>query len=142
MNFKRNLFALSLPMLLGSCAVLRHVQIGEVDNRSKGQYFEVAVSEVGINTDEATEILKLTTRNYRTNDVMDGVNAIIQLFQMGPTTGNMVFNESYADTILEKIAKKCPNGTITGLASIRESNKYPVVSGEIVKVTGYCVHSF
>ena len=49
------------------------------------------------------------------------------------------FNDKYADQLARDIYKRCPSGRITGLLAIREMNKYPVVSGEIIKVKGYCL---
>ena len=69
---------------------------------------------------------------------MGKIGDIIALFQMGPKTGNPVFNPAYSDNLILKLRTLCPSGRITGLTSIRETNKYPVISGEIVKLTGYC----
>ena len=41
--------------------------------------------------------------------------------------------------MIAMLKAECPSGKLTGLMSVRESRKYPVISGEIVKVTGYCV---
>lgn len=123
---------------LSSCAILHHTQVGEIDNRKRGKPFELLVSETGVNIKEARDILKATSKSKQAKQ-MDDLAGIISLFQMGPRTGNMVFDDSYADEILELIAQECPSGKVTGLNSIRETAKYPVVSGEIVKVTGYCL---
>ena len=62
------------------------------------------------------------------------------MFQMGPRTGNPVYNERYAEDLLFLIKQKCPNGRVSGLTITREqSERYPVISGEIVKVTGHCL---
>ena len=59
---------------------------------------------------------------------------------MGPRTGEPVWSsDTYADKVYLGLYEKCPSGQITGLTSIREINKYPVVSGEIVKITGFCL---
>jgi hypothetical protein len=64
---------------------------------------------------------------------------LIGLFQMGPQTGNPVYSKDYARNLMQLIYEKCPSGKVTGLTSVRESRKYPVISGEIVKVTGFCL---
>ena len=97
------------------------------------------MSETGIDLGEATKIGQSLTRNKKAGEQMQAVNDIISLFQMGPRTGNLVYNDSYAEGLLLRLYETCPSGKITGLSSIRESRKYPVISGEIVKITGYCV---
>lgn len=138
---KKQILAL-IPMiyLLSSCAYLHHVHIGEVDSvlLKKSQRFEVMVSETGINIDEATSVAKALSGNKKTREALDSVRDTIALFQMGPRTGNPVYNEHYNKKLAEMVLAKCPDGKINNLMSIRESNKYPVVSGEIVKIIGYC----
>jgi hypothetical protein len=102
--------------------------------------FEILVSETGINLQEASDIGKLFTSDKKTKSDMQAINDIISAFQMGPRTGNMVFNDKYADVVVPALMNKCPSGRITGLMSIRETAKYPVVSGEIVKLIGYCAN--
>ena len=58
--------------------------------------------------------------------------------QTGPKTGKPVFTEKYSDKIIHELRTECPSGRITGLTMVRETAEYPVVSGEIVKVVGYC----
>ena len=61
---------------------------------------------------------------------------IIALFQMGPKTGKPFLTE-----ISDKIITSCGprvQRRITGLTMVRETADYLVVSGEIVKVVGYC----
>lgn len=131
----------SLAMLaLSGCAVLHHVQVGDIDNRAGVAYrpFDLKVSETGVNLDEAGDIAKAVSRSKTANKDVDNALAIIGLFQMGPRTGNPVFNEGYAKNIVNDLYKECPSGRITNLMSIREMRKYPVISGEIVKITGSC----
>ena len=138
--FLRLVGAILFTPVFSSCAVLHHVQVGELDNRGKLRKFDIKVSETGVNLDEARDVANALTRG-RHSKALDDVNAIISAFQMGPRTGNIVFNERYAENLLDLLYKECPSGRITGLTSIREMRKYPVISGEIVKVTGYCVES-
>lgn len=116
---------------LSSCAVLHHVQVGSIDNTQAPEEivtpFDIKVSETGVNTDEAGS---LSNQNE--------IATAIALFQMGDRTGNPVYNEKYAEGIIHSILEKCPSGKITNLMSIREARKYPVISGEIVKITGVC----
>ncbi|MGZ3770944.1 MAG: hypothetical protein ACXVCP_15050 [Bdellovibrio sp.] len=125
--------------LLTGCAILHHVQLGSIDNRDSknGIPFEVLMSETGINTEEIGKIAKAT--NSRAGDDAAGAAAIISLFQIGPRTGNPIYNPRYAEKLIYEIYQRCPSGKVTGLMSIREMRKYPAISGEIVKVTGFCL---
>lgn len=125
-------------ILLSSCAIKHHVQLGDIE-RVPGKKlvpFNLLLSQTGVNIDEAAGIISGVTRdNGRAKDIA----AIISLFQMGPRTGELVFNEKYADAVPKLITAKCPSAKVTGLTMVRETNKYPVVSGEIIKITGFCV---
>lgn len=129
---------ITLFFITTSCAIKHHVQVGDIQRvpNKKLVPFELLVSETGVNLKEAGDILSAATKDQnRASELAD----IISMFQMGPTTGHMVFNEKYADNIPKLLTKKCSSGKATGLLMIRETNKYPVVSGEIIKIKGYCV---
>ena len=137
---KNNLVLLSLAVLfLNGCAFLHQFQMSSIDSEAvmTGKKFEIIVSETGVNLQEAADTAKLFTQSQQTRKEMQQINDIISMFQMGPRTGNMVFNEKYADSIMRAIQLECPSRKISGLTSIRETAKYPVVSGEIVRITGY-----
>lgn len=127
--------------LLAGCAVLHHVQVGDIDNSRKWDLrpIDIKVSETGIDIEGAVNIGKSLTRNQKTSRQLDQINDIISMFQMGPRTGNLVFNDTYAEGLILRLYEACPSGRLTGMTSIRESMKYPVISGEIVKITGYCL---
>lgn len=135
---QKTLMLLLITMLLSGCAILHHVQVGTIDNRdSQVQVpFEILMSEVGVNTQEIGAAGRMA-RSDGGDRVADAA-AIVSLFQMGPRTGNLTYNQRYAEKLVYEIYQKCPSGNVTGLMSIREMRKYPAVSGEIVKVTGYC----
>lgn len=123
-----------------SCAILHSTQITDIDSATvkNGSRFNILLSETGVNLKEASKIAQAITNDQKTRQDIKELNAIISLFQMGPTTGNMVFNDTYADYVVDLLRAKCPSGKISGLMSIRETAKYPVVSGEIVRLVGYC----
>lgn len=127
-----------LSFVLANCAVLHHAQVGTIDNRnSQAQIpFEVLLSEVGVNTEEIGRMGRAS--NSSGGDAVAKAAAALSLFQMGPRTGNLTYNPRYAEKLIYEIHQRCPSGNITGLMSIREMRKYPGVSGEIVKVTGFC----
>lgn len=127
-------------LLISGCAQLHHVQIGDIDN-SPGYVrkpFDIKISETGINIQEAKGIAKALL-DKKGGEAAENIAGVIGLFQMGPRTGNPVYVKDYAKGLAQVIYEKCPSGRVTGLSSIRETRKYPVVSGEIVKVTGYCL---
>lgn len=131
---------LSLTLFLNGCAILHQFQMSSIDSEMvmSGKKFEIIVSETGVNLQEAADTAKLFTQSQQTRDQMQQINDIISMFQMGPRTGNMVFNEKYADSIMRALQLECPSGRMSGVTSVRETAKYPVVSGEIVRITGYC----
>lgn len=127
-------------IVTNACAQLHHVQIGEIVNNPNytQKPFDIKISETGINLQEAADITKFVG-NKDQGDTAQSIANTIGLFQMGPLTGNPVYVKDYAKNLIQVIYEKCPSGRVTGLTSIRETRKYPVVSGEIVKVTGYCL---
>lgn len=132
---------LAFALTVSGCAIMHHTQLGEIDSRvvKKGRRFQILVSETGFNLDEAAAIGKAMTQHQKTRDDIAAVQAIIGLFQMGPRTGNQVLTDAYADQVFDLLRKECPKGRISGLMSVRETAKYPVISGEIVKVSGFCL---
>lgn len=123
------------------CAQLHQVQIGEVDAQAieRGRRFEIKISELGLDVEQAAEVASLALSGMRGSERLGEAGELVKLFQMGPKTGNPVFHVDYSDRLFELLQAECPRGRITGLTSVRESANYPVVSGEIVKVVGYCV---
>lgn len=136
-------FLILMALCFGAsgCAVLHHVQIGDIDKAGgrKTSKIDIKVSETGINIKEAGEIAKALSTSKEGREAADTISTIISLFQMGPHTGNGVFSDTYAEDLIEKLYEQCPSGTVTALESIRETRKYPVVSGEIVNVQGLCI---
>lgn len=130
-----------MMLLLTACAQLHHVQIGEIHNHPGfvKKPFDIKISESGFSLEEAAGISKAVL-NKRGGDTVGSIAAVVGLFQQGPRTGNPVYVNNYARGLVQVLYEKCPSGKITGLMSIRESRKYPVISGEIVKVTGYCLY--
>ena len=122
-----------------SCAYVHKVQLAEIDSRPHFQKVKIQVitSETGVATKEAVDFASkiLKTKDKEAKQI----NNLISAFQSGPKTGNPVYNESYAENILALLREQCPSGKISSLTSVRETNRYPIVSGEIVKFTGYCL---
>jgi hypothetical protein len=130
--------------LLSGCAFLHRYQLQSVDGRiqqSSTRRFEFLVSQTGIDLVEGAKWVSVIARDARTQNNANDAATIIALFQMGPRTGNPVYSTRFADELGQKLHHMCKNNEITGLTFTRETNKYPVVSGELVKVAGYCLSS-
>jgi len=44
-----------------------------------------------------------------------------------------------ANKVMDYIYAECPTGKMTGLTSVREAKAFGAVSGEIVRLSGYCI---
>lgn len=135
----RHLLLVLFSFAAVGCAQLHHVQIGDIDNTPGfvRKPIDIKVSESGINIQEAASIVR--GFNDKAGQGAEKIAAVIGLFQMGPRTGNPVYVKDYAKNLIQVVYEKCPSGRLTNLSSIRETRKYPVVSGEIVKITGVCL---
>ena len=141
MNLRR-LVPMGISLLLSTgCTKLHSVQLGNIDSQTllTSQPFEIKVNEIGVNTEEAVAIAEAIATATGHGEEVSAIGDIIELFQMGPRTGNPVFNVKYTDRIADTLRQECPSGRITGLMSIRETAEYPVISGEIVRLVGYCM---
>jgi hypothetical protein len=67
------------------------------------------------------------------------IASLVALFQFGPKTGDVVFDDRFADGVALAILDRCPSARVTGLVSMRESTKYYAISGEYVTVRGFCI---
>ena len=132
----------SIVLLLGGtgCVAMHHAQVGEIDSKTvlEGERFEIKLSAVGVDTEEvldgAADVAGLAGKSEEAQSIAD----IIKLFQMGPRTGYPTFKDHYSDEVIDKLRAACPSGSVSGLVSIRETADYGMVSGEIVKLVGYC----
>lgn len=137
---KKILAFVALGLLVQGCAVLHHVQIGEIDNRKglKHKPIDLKVSETGVNLNDVKTISRVAVGDQGSKEIRE-VMDIVSMFQMGPRTGNGVYSIEYIKNIGGLLRSQCPNGNISGLLMVRETMKYPVISGEIVKVKGDCI---
>jgi len=104
-----------------------------------GQAFDTKVNETGFDVKEATDIAgAIGGKNSGLGKAGRTVNNLYSLVSFGPTTGNHVLNAEYADAIGEQSQNACAPEKTIGVVSVRETMKYPVLSGEIVKVEGLC----
>jgi len=136
----KNLAGLSF-LLLAGCSQLHHVQIGEID-QSQGSLtpFSIRVNELGFNAAETAEIASEVIKSESSSEGLEFVSLILAISNTGPTTGNPVYNDTYANEVLNKVTKACPSKKITGLTSVREAITAGPVSGEVVRIDGYCIN--
>lgn len=130
---------LFLTLLFHGCSMVHNVTLGEFDYEPGYKYtpFEIKVSEVGFDLQEAAGWVD--TLGGHGDGRYQKFADIIALFQMGPRTGKPVYSDYYSQNLYKAVFTKCPSGNVTGLLTIRETASYPVVSGEIIKIRGYCI---
>jgi hypothetical protein len=125
--------------LASACASLHSYQVDDIDS-SEGTLvpFEVKVDDTGINLHQAFEVGEAVT-DEKSAKRLNTAEDVIALFQVGPSTGNPTLNDTWADGLVAAIRDRCASGHVTGVTTVRETNHYPVVSGEIVAIRGYCI---
>ncbi|NQY50765.1 MAG: hypothetical protein HRT50_17025 [Colwellia sp.] len=128
-------------LLLGGCSQLHHVHIGDID-QSQGRLtpFTIEVNELGFDAAKAAEIGAGVAKSASTSEDLEFVALILAISNFGPKTGNPVYNDAYADQVLFEVIKVCPSKKITGLTSVREATNVGPVSGEVVRIKGYCIN--
>jgi hypothetical protein len=136
----RRVGVLACITLLGGCAHLHQLQIADID-ASQGELepFEVQVNATGVSVSDSAALAKAMTTDSRSKKNIDTAEQIIALTQMGPKTGDPTFSDDWADSAAEKVLARCPSGHVTGMTARRETMDYPVISGEIVTIKGYCI---
>jgi hypothetical protein len=139
--FMPNIFLFML--VLSSCAFIHRHQVQNVDSRilhQEAKPFEFMLSETGIELAEGAAWVRAFSTSRDMRQGAEGIAAIVGLIQMGPRTGKPVYNLQFVDQLHAKVQAICPpDQEVSGLTFLREMNNYPVVSGEIIKVSGYCV---
>lgn len=131
--------AAAFAVLAAGCAHVHHLDIGEIDNTHGAMTrVDLKSSATGVDIGEAARITKAASNSKTVKDAADWAEFIWKLITYGPKTGEVTFVDNYADELPAQLKAACPGGHLTGVASVRETNKYPVVSGEIVRLTAYC----
>lgn len=125
---------------LFGCATAHHIQVSDIDS-SQGelQPFVVRVNATGVSVSDSATVAKALASDRETRENVDTLEAIIALTQMGPKTGDPTFSDDWADRAAQTVLARCPSGHVTGLTTRRETMDYPVISGEIVTIKGYCI---
>jgi len=122
------------------CANMYNEQISDIDStRGRLVPFEVQASSTGVSVHDSAVVAKALAPNQRVRRQAGIAEDIIALTQWGPQTGEPTFDEDWADGLVSQVLARCPSGHVTGLSARREAMKYPVISGEIVTIKGYCI---
>jgi len=127
-------------LLLSACARMDHIQIGDID-QSQGKLtpISVKVSENTVDVDTALAVTDAIVTNGSGSDEVEALRTIWALMNMGPRTGNPVFNDTYAQDVLNQLHAQCRSGRITAIRSVREANDYAIASGEIIRIDADCI---
>lgn len=127
-------------LLCSGCARLDHFQIGDIDqSQGRLQAVSVKVSETGFDAAATAEIASVVASSDSAKDSLGDLAAVLALINMGPTTGNPVYNDRYAEQLLRQLQQQCSSGNITAIRSVREATSYGPVSGEIVRIDADCI---
>ena len=129
----KKLITIGAVLVLSACARLDHVQINDID-QSQGTLTPISVktSENAVELAAVAGIAAAVTKNENAQQNLKALRDILALMNMGPRTGNPVFNETYAENVLSQLYSQCPSGNITGIKNVREARSYGPVSGEII----------
>ncbi|MFT5881364.1 MAG: hypothetical protein ACI86X_002504 [Moritella sp.] len=127
-------------LLLSACARMDHIQLGDID-QSQGvlKPISVKVSENTVSVGATLSVAQAMANNSSGQEDIESLKAIWALLNMGPRTGIPVFNDTYAQNVLNQLYAQCPSGKITAIRSIREANDYAIASGEIVRIDADCI---
>ncbi len=127
-------------LLLSACARLDHVQIGDID-QTQGQLspISVKISEKAIELAVVAGVAAELATNASNKQHLKEIRDFLALINMGPRTGNPVFNDTYAQHVLKNLHQQCATGNITGIRNTREAKAYGPVSGEIVRINAFCI---
>ena len=129
-------------LLIGGCSQLHHVHISDID-QSQGPLtpFTIQVNELGFDAAKAAGIGAGAAKSASTSEDLALVAFILAISNFGPKTGNPVYNDTYAEQLLSEVIKACPSKKLTGLTSVREATNVGPISGEVVRINGYCINS-
>jgi hypothetical protein len=132
--------SICLLLICSGCARLDHIQISDID-QSQGvlEPISVNISNTGFNASETVAISGILAESDSAKENLGDLAALLTLINMGPTTGNPVYNDRYAENILMQLHQQCATGKITAIRNVREALSYGPVSGEIVRIDADCI---
>lgn len=134
------IFMISLVLICSGCARLDHFQISDID-QSQGSLtpISIKVSDLGFDAATTAGIASELTSSNSAQENLGDLAAVLALISMGPRTGNPVYNDRYAENILQQLHAQCPSGKITAIRNVREAMSYGTLSGEIVRIDADCI---
>jgi hypothetical protein len=137
---RRALSALSVAGLCSGCASMYNQQISDIDStRGALRPFEIQTNATGVNVHDGAAVARTLATDEATRKETSFLETVIALTQFGPQTGEPTFSDDWADGMVDELLRVCPSGQVTGLSARREAMKYPVISGELVTIKGYCI---
>ena len=136
----RSIFLLAMIVMSG-CARLDSVQIGSID-QTQGDLTPISVrfSETGFDAAATAEIGRALSDGQNA-EYFEDLRTILSLMNMGPRTGNPVYDDTYVENLLTYLRNECDSGKITGIRAIREAKTAGPVSGEIVGIDAFCIRN-
>ena len=134
------MFGIALMLICSGCARLDHIQINDID-QSQGRLkpISVQVSNTGFDAAGVVDISRDLTQSLNAKEDLEDLALILTLINMGPSTGNPVYSDKYAENILALLQKQCSSNRITAIRNVREANAYGPISGEVVRIDADCI---
>ncbi|MES1179095.1 MAG: hypothetical protein ABUL62_32575 [Myxococcales bacterium] len=137
---RRAACALFAVALCSGCASMYNQQISDIDStRGRLRPFEIQTNATGVNVHDGATVARAIASDEATRREASFLETVIALTQFGPQTGEPTFSDDWADGMVDQLLRVCPSGQVTGLSARREAMKYPVISGELVTIKGYCI---
>lgn len=143
MKLPPTIFGLVVGCSLSGCAVMHRTTIGErlLDSETQPTEVEVITSAIGVDTQGLSELSQdgLRSSGSSSGQQLAGLIAFVTwATSQSPRTGEPTATDDWAEANIPRLRAQCTGGTLTGLQVVRESARYPYVSGEIVRVKGQC----
>ncbi|MBK6686899.1 MAG: hypothetical protein IPG45_20700 [Deltaproteobacteria bacterium] len=143
MKLPPTILGLLLGCSVSGCAVMHRTTIGERFNDADTANTDVDVitSAIGVDTQGLSELSQDSLRSSggSSGQQLAGIVAFVTwATSQSPRTGEPTATDDWAEANIPRLREQCVGGTLTGLQVVRESARYPYVSGEIVRVKGQC----
>jgi len=135
---------LALALCSGACAEVHRTAIGErlaLPQARGGHAVDARAESVGTDTEAVgRDGSRLLSRRGGSSGEQVGqlVRFISWATSQSPKTGNATLTDDWADGVTQSLEAQCPDGVLTGLQTVRETQNYAWFSAEVVHVSGYC----
>jgi hypothetical protein len=142
MKHRRRITGALVVMCCMGCATVHRATISEIRPAGeRGGEMDVKLSEMGFDVQGAAKTTRyLTARHGNKNAQSAGaiLDFVVAMSSWAPKTGNPTVSDLWADGSYDELKRRCPNGRVSNVMVVRESAKYPLVSGEIVRIKADC----